>query len=40
MLKMSGGWFDLSENNPGSLNTRLTTDAHLINGLTSNIICV
>lgn len=37
---MPGGWFDLPENNPGSLSARLATDAHLINSLVANIISI
>ncbi len=40
MMKMPGGWFDKVENNPGTLSARLAVDAHLINGLTSNIVSI
>ncbi len=40
MLKMPIGWFDLTTNNPGSLSSRLATDAHLLNSLTSNVVSI
>jgi len=40
MMKMPGGWFDKPENNPAGLATKLSVDAHQINGLTSNIISI
>lgn len=40
MLKMPVGWFDLPSNNPGSLSSRLASDALLINSLTSNVVSI
>ena len=31
MMSMTGSWFDLPANNPGSLAARLASDAHLVN---------
>ncbi|EGR27069.1 hypothetical protein IMG5_202500 [Ichthyophthirius multifiliis] len=40
MLKMPMNWFDQTNNNPGNLSSRLATDAHLINSLTSNVVSI
>ena len=37
-LKMHIGWFDKPENSPGTLATKLATEAALINSLTSSIL--
>lgn len=37
---MPGSWFDFPKNNPGVLSSRLATDAHLINSLTSSVMAI
>eukprot|EP01006_Ploeotia_vitrea_P050286 TRINITY_DN67439_c0_g1_i2.p1 TRINITY_DN67439_c0_g1~~TRINITY_DN67439_c0_g1_i2.p1 ORF type:complete len:252 (+),score=-23.54 TRINITY_DN67439_c0_g1_i2:82-837(+) len=38
IIRMPAGWFDVPENNAGTLAVRLASDAKLVNALTSNII--
>jgi len=37
-IKMPIGWFDLAENSPGALGSKLSKDATLINTLTSSVV--
>ena len=39
-VKMPMGWFDLPENSPGALGSKLAKDATLINSLTSSVVGV
>ena len=38
MLRMPASWFDIPNNNPGTLVTRLAADASTVNSLTSNVL--
>jgi ATP-binding cassette subfamily B (MDR/TAP) protein 1 len=40
LLRMRPSWFDIPNNNAGTLASRLQADCQLIQGLTSNIIGV
>ena len=40
MLKMPIPWFDKPDNSPGSIATHLSTDCHVVNGLTTFYIVI